>query len=235
MNAIKVVQCWDDGVVDDIRLIEILRKHRAKASFNLKFGYFGAVRDEGWNYRDVKRVSRLAKSEIRDVYEGFLVANHGFTHPHLPQIPIDEAVSCIRQGKDALEQHFGYPVTGFAYPFGDYNPEIMEVICEAGHAYARTADARSENADGKVSPQDDPMALHPHCHFLAPDFYERLEQVKAVGGVFYFWGHSYELVVEQDWADFDAKICRLNSDPAVEWANLPDVFRIENAGRKCRD
>jgi peptidoglycan-N-acetylglucosamine deacetylase len=34
----KIVQCWDDGVVDDVRLIDILRKYGAKASFNLNFG-----------------------------------------------------------------------------------------------------------------------------------------------------------------------------------------------------
>jgi len=32
---IKVAQCWDDGVATDIRLIEILRKYNAKATFNL--------------------------------------------------------------------------------------------------------------------------------------------------------------------------------------------------------
>jgi hypothetical protein len=31
----KLVQCWDDGVNDDIRLTQILRKHGAKATFNL--------------------------------------------------------------------------------------------------------------------------------------------------------------------------------------------------------
>ena len=32
---IKVAQCRDDGVATDIRLIEILRKYNAKATFNL--------------------------------------------------------------------------------------------------------------------------------------------------------------------------------------------------------
>ena len=35
-QSMKIVQCWDDGVLDDIRLIEILRHHDAKASFNLE-------------------------------------------------------------------------------------------------------------------------------------------------------------------------------------------------------
>ncbi len=34
-NSLRVVQCWDDGDLGDIRLCEILRKYGAKASFNL--------------------------------------------------------------------------------------------------------------------------------------------------------------------------------------------------------
>lgn len=46
---LKVVQCWDDGVVKDIRLAEILRKYKAKATFNLNPGFHGEDRVEsGW-------------------------------------------------------------------------------------------------------------------------------------------------------------------------------------------
>ena len=31
----RIMQCWDDGDVDDIRLVEILKKHGAKATFNI--------------------------------------------------------------------------------------------------------------------------------------------------------------------------------------------------------
>jgi hypothetical protein len=32
---IKVAQCWDDGVLNDLKLTELLRKYNAKATFNL--------------------------------------------------------------------------------------------------------------------------------------------------------------------------------------------------------
>ena len=38
---IKVAQCWDNGVATDIRLIEILRKYNARATFNLCPGLMG--------------------------------------------------------------------------------------------------------------------------------------------------------------------------------------------------
>ena len=33
---VKVACCWDDGVVNDIRLISLLRKYKAKATFKFK-------------------------------------------------------------------------------------------------------------------------------------------------------------------------------------------------------
>ena len=35
---LKVVQCWDDGVINDIRLTDLLRRWGAKATFNLNPG-----------------------------------------------------------------------------------------------------------------------------------------------------------------------------------------------------
>ena len=57
---IKVAQCWDDGVYTDIKLIEILRKYNAKATFNLCPGFAGdetvlpswrAYDDASWSYQ----------------------------------------------------------------------------------------------------------------------------------------------------------------------------------------
>src|SRR4051812_27602133 len=98
MACMKIVQCWDDGVTDDIQLIEILRRHGARASFNLNFGLHGAKRVEGWKFRD-KDVQRLALPELRSVYEGFTIANHTLNHPVLPGMALDEARREIMQGR----------------------------------------------------------------------------------------------------------------------------------------
>jgi len=204
----RIAQCWDDGVVQDIRLIEILRLHGAKASFNLNAGKHETVR--GAN-------GKLALSELTSVYEGFLVANHTLTHPHLTRIAPDEAAREIRAGRDSLEQIFGYPVKGFAYPFGDHNEAVQELVREAGHTYARTCATTD-----CLLPAADPMALPANCHFLAEDFWQKFAAVRAADGVFYFWGHSYELTTDAAWQDFEAKIRRLSA--AGHWADLPDLF-----------
>lgn len=214
----RTAQCWDDGVVDDIRLCEIIRRHGAKATFNLNWGLHGQQRGGTWKYRG-KEVHRLAKSELAGVYKGFLVGNHSLTHPDLPKLSADAARREIRENKDALEQHFGQPVTGFAYPGGAYNEAVGKIIAEEGHVYARTVENRNPSF-----PPVNPMAFHPNRHFNATDFWEELEKVKAVDGVFYFWGHSYEIMTDDDWLAFEKKIERICREPSATWGNLPDLF-----------
>ena len=64
---IKIVQCWDDGVEDDIRLCEELRKAGARATFNLNPGLHKAFRSGSHRYRDCKDVRKLATGELTSV------------------------------------------------------------------------------------------------------------------------------------------------------------------------
>jgi hypothetical protein len=69
------------------------------------------------------------------------------------------------------------------------------------------------------------MYFHRTCHFQAPDFWSRFEAIVADGGVFYFWGHSYELLTEAQWAAFDAQVAALARQPQVRWTTVTDLFR----------
>lgn len=217
-TSMTVVQCWDDGVTADVRLTEILRRHGAKATFNLNAGLHETERKLAvWVYRNTQ-VGRLGLNEMKVVYDGFTIANHSLTHPSLAQIPIEAARRDISEGRDRLQQLFEQPVLGFAYPNGSYDDRVMEAVLDAGHIYARTT--------GSVDlpfPPKHPMAFHPCCHFLAPDFWSRYEKARA-GGVFYFWGHSYEIISEAMWTAFEETIARITADPDSRWGNLTDLF-----------
>jgi len=213
----KVVQCWDDGVTADVRVIEILSKHKAKATFNLNAGLHENRRKPGWTFKGTE-VGRLGWDEMKDLYHGFTIANHSLTHPWLEKVPLDEARRDIAEGRARLQQFFGQAVRGFAYPFGTYNEGVMEAVREAGHVYART----TKNVECPFPPEN-PMAFHSCCHFLAPDFWERYEKARK-GGVFYFWGHSYEMITEEMWQAFDGQIRRISADPAACWADVVDLF-----------
>lgn len=224
-----VVQCWDDGVTADARLAEIFRRHGARATFNLNAGLHETKRSAGWMFRGTE-VRRLGWDEMREVYSGFTIANHSLTHPHLEQIPLAEARREISEGRERLRQFFGQDVSGFVYPFGSFSEAVMEAVRDAGHVYARTTGCAEQ-----PFPPEDPMAFHPCCHFLAEDFWLRYEKAKK-GGVFYFWGHSYELVSESMWNEFEQTIARISSDPQAKWSDVAALFgktagparRIEN-------
>lgn len=216
----KVVQCWDDGVNDDIRLIEILRKRGAKASFNLNPQRHHAERNGGHNDKWGKTIQRLAKHELTEVYMGFTIANHSMSHPRATQISLEEWRAEVADARKILQDWFQQPVLGFVYPFGDCDAPTADVVREAGHIYARTTKNTTP-----CWPAADPMFFAADTHFQKDHFWERYDQAKASDcGVFYFWGHSYELCTETQWKAFDEKIARITADPDAEWAELPELF-----------
>ncbi|MFZ4538928.1 polysaccharide deacetylase family protein, partial [Propionivibrio sp.] len=215
-----VVQCWDDGVVTDVRLIDIFRRHGAKATFNLNAGLHEKHRQLGWIYEG-REVGRLGWDEMKEVYQGFVIANHSLTHPHLEQLEREVARREIAEGREKLQQFFGQRVLGFAYPFGTYSEEIMQLVRETGHVYART----TANVDFPFPPEN-AMLFHPCCHFLAPDLWSRYERAKA-SGVFYFWGHSYEMITDSMWREFEEIIKRISADPDSCWGDVADLFDDE--------
>ena len=213
-----VVQCWDDGVTTDERLVDVLRHYGVKATFNLCAGLYAKERKFGWMHGDTE-VWRLAWSEMRDLYKGFAIASHSLTHPYLDQLPFDMLREEIGEGRERLRQFFGQTVEGFAYPFGAYNNAVMEAVAEAGHTYARAG-----AGDTPCSlPPPNAMVFRPSCHFLAHDFWRRYEEARPYG-VFYFWGHSYEMINEDMWAAFAETIRRISTDPLACWADVCDLF-----------
>ena len=220
----KVVQCWDDCTTNDIRLCTLLRKHNAKATFNVNAGLHRKENKNGWTTRDGLHIERLDWDIMPELYDGFTIASHGLTHQHMEKLPPDRLRHEIVHGRAQLQRHFKQDIPGFAYPFGGYNDTVKQALRDAGHLYARTC----HNVDFPFPPAD-PMEFHPTCHFLAPDFWQRYEKARAdtahPHSVFYFWGHSYELTTEPLWTAFDTLLHRIASDPSATWADLPTLFQ----------
>jgi peptidoglycan/xylan/chitin deacetylase (PgdA/CDA1 family) len=71
---------------------------------------------------------------------GFEIGAHTLTHPRLSAIPIAEARKEIAGSKKRLEDRFGVQVKHFAYPYGDYNEAVVDMVREAGFETACTSD-----------------------------------------------------------------------------------------------
>ena len=219
---IKVAQCWDDGVLNDIKLTELLRQYHAKATFNLNpaLHRYSERITEGYQYKGFY-TGKLAWNEITGIYDGFDVASHTMCHCNAgivdDKVFLAEAVSA----KNILEDLFQKPCTGFAWPCGRYTDKTADMLLEAGFTYGRTV----ENTD-RVSSYKHPMILHSSCHFMDTNFWKAFEKAGTTDGIFYFWGHSYEMRDDpQLWADFENKLRRLSENPEVQWIPTADLVK----------
>jgi peptidoglycan/xylan/chitin deacetylase (PgdA/CDA1 family) len=214
----KVIQCWDDGLVSDIRLADILRRHQAKAAFCLNPGLYQKERSFGWVHENTE-VWRLSINELHDVYDGFEICSHSMTHPYLTDLSPDKLNWEIMSSRDRLEDIFQKPVLGFCYPFNTYNESIIRAVRSAGYFWAR-----GNQHQDHVYPPSDPLEFHPSCHIFNCDFWTKYDGVKKNNGVFFFWGHSYELINQSAWDYYEGTIDRISSDPEAEWSFVHDLF-----------
>jgi peptidoglycan/xylan/chitin deacetylase (PgdA/CDA1 family) len=85
---------------------------------------------------------------------GHEIGAHTLTHPRLSQIPLPLAREEVISSKKKLEDLFGVPVKHFAYPYGDYDDEVVSLVQEAGLTTACTTNP------GSVRVGDDPFRLN---------------------------------------------------------------------------
>ena len=93
---------FDDGVTQDIRLIELFNKYGLKCTFNLNSELLGK---KGMLPRVGQRIShyKIHPEDVMRVYEGHEVAVHTLHHPFLDQLPPALAAEEILGDPDAGE------------------------------------------------------------------------------------------------------------------------------------
>lgn len=207
---------FDDGVRQDLRLMEMFRKYGIKATFNLNSGLSGKEHD--WEYRGI-HVSRLSPEEIRENYGGFEIAVHTVHHPDLTVLSAEGVIQEVFQDRQALEALAGYPVRGMAYPYGTCSEGLTDLLRSLGICYSRTV--KSTHAYGFP---EDYLAWHPTCHYMEQDAPKLADQFLAMDSdrlsLFYLWGHSYELDGNDNW-ELMEEFCR-------KFGTAKDVWRASN-------
>ncbi len=71
---------------------------------------------------------------------GMDIQPHTLTHPHLRALTPNEAMKEIAESKSILETRLGRPMIAFAYPFGEYDAAIIDMLKRAGFQAAVTLD-----------------------------------------------------------------------------------------------
>ena len=192
---------YDDAVEQDFRLIDIMKAHGLKGTFNINSAQYIP---EGFEYPPEKTWGqRMTRDRASALYaqDGIEPALHAYTHPHLQNLPTALVAYEIIKDREALEAQFGHIVRGMAYPYGTYSDDVIRVLRDCGIVYARTT-----QATGSFDLPTEWLKLHPTCHHSDPrlpalteKFINKTPGAEQMPWMFYVWGHAYEFVRDDIW------------------------------------
>lgn len=201
-NKLKAVTfSYDDGVTQDIRLIELLNKYNLKCTFNINSERLG---QKGILIRENNRIShyKIHPSDVKAIYEGHEVAVHTLTHPKLPELSDNEVIRQVEQDRINLSELVDYEVVGMAYPGGgiNNNNRVARIIKEnTGVKYARTTTTTNSFEPQQNLYRFNPTLYHRHFDKLMELGQKFIELKADKPQIFYIWGHSYEMDFEPDY------------------------------------
>ena len=212
---------YDDGIEQDKRLIEIFNRYGLKATFNLNGSrHVAGALGYPWIYREKFTVARMPIEDLVDTYKGHEIAMHAYTHAKLDLVSPEVCKYEILADRARLTDFFGKEPVGLAYPCGTYNDTVVEILRENGVKYARTV-----VSNHSFELQDDLLRFNPTCGHGDERLFELAEQfVNAEPTepmLFYIWGHSYGLEVDNNWEKIE-RLCEY-------LAGRDDIYYCTNA------
>ncbi len=192
---------YDDGITQDIRLIELLNKYGLKCTFNLNSELLGK---KGMLDRNGQRIAhyKVHTDDVKSIYDGHEIAVHTLTHPNLTTLDEAEVIRQVEEDRLNLSEIAGYEVIGMAYPCGGTNNDdrTAKIIRDnTGVKYSRTI-----TSNHSFNPQDNLYRFNPSIYHL--DFDKMFELGRQFvelqpdkPQIFYIWGHSYEMDFSPDY------------------------------------
>ena len=204
---------YDDGVVQDIRFVELLNRYGLKGTFNLNYGLLRS--GFTWDHECGMTVRRIPEDQVAAVYEGHEIASHSFTHPYFDNMGETEILKELGADKFFLERLSGREVAGYATPFYYYSDLMADCVRHCGFEYARI----SEESNDYSIPEDFYRWRGSKFHWDSDleDFVRGFLETEQEFALCQLVGHSYDLDVMNLW-DTMERICRWVSDSSQVWA-----------------
>ena len=225
---------YDDGVVQDRRLIALLDKYGLKATFNISSGWLGKTHHFLWKGEEFTH-QKVNREEVAELYRNHEVAAHTLTHPKLPLLSDEEILFQVEQDRKDLSGLVGYEVVGMAYPGATNNhDERTEGIIRA---HTRIRYCRTVDDCHSFAIPDNLYEIRPTVHHLAPDVLQLCEQFVQMKAekpqLLYIWGHSYELDLEDKWEQVEELFKLLSGHDDIVYGTNSAVF--EELGNLVKD
>lgn len=197
----RIKSSWDDGAMEDARLAKLLRKYDIDAVFYWPVDFKSCNEASG-------RIS-LNPREAQNIADKFEIGSHGVTHALLTRIPIEQARMEITDSKGMIENQYGVKITRFCYPRGYANPDLQQIVKEAGYESARST------VVGRILPGENPYFEETTVHvgydrreyggksWLEYARHMLEEAVQTEGSVYSIFGHSWEISKYDGWHDLE--------------------------------
>ena len=223
---------FDDGVTQDLRVIEILNRYGLKATFNLNSGSFG--RKGSFEPYPGKIVIRdhFQEEDVAKIYAGHEIASHTKNHSNLTLLSEEEIVEQVETDRLNLERISGQKVVGFAYPCGGINNDdrVAEIIARRTVIrYARTTTSTHDYVK-----QDNLYRFNPTLYWCEEedvfngvvDAFLKADPTAPM--LLYIWGHSYELDYRRiDDKEFDALCRKLAKNDDIYFGTNSEVLLLD--------
>lgn len=219
-----VILSFDDGLVQDRRLVELLDRHELKGTFHLVSGFLGTHDD--WLIEFTGEPAEyLPADEIRTLFTRHEVSSHSVSHPALTTIDDAEVLRQVNEDRRTLSRLSGRPVDSHAYPFGAHDERIVSLLAGTSLLAARTVDD-----SGSFALPEDLLQWAPTTHHLGalPHIDRFLALEDAAPAVLFIWGHSWEFDIGEDgndWALIEAIVERLGARDDLWSAGLGEAAR----------
>lgn len=202
---------YDDGVLQDVRFVELLNKYGLKGTFNLNSELM--ENEFEWTHPNGMIVKRLPTSVVAELYQNHEVASHTLTHPYLSQLNEAEVMHQMAKDKENLERLTGKPVLGFAGPFHHWSDMIADCAKKCGFEYARTAEERYSYA-----PPEEYYYWAAGSYHIMPgfrDFVEGFFHTEEELALCQIVGHTYDLDAEDMWDYMESILKRVAEDKSI--------------------
>ena len=215
---------FDDGVTQDIRLVEILNKYGLKCTFNINSELLGK---EGYLSGLKVQHNKIDPKDVKTLYAGHEVAVHTLTHPNLTKLDEKEIIRQVEEDRKNLSALCGYEVIGMAYPCGGVNNDdrVADIIKKnTGVKYARTI-----TSTNNFDLQDNLYRFNPSVYYIDKDFEEVVDTFLALKTdkpqLMYIWGHSYEMDVGYiSWDRFESICKKLSGKEDIFYGTNKEVL-----------
>lgn len=175
-----VLLTFDDGHANNLNVLPVLDEFGAQGLFFITAQHVRQPRrwlsfTHAQARRAFKDTAHIPADIAADCYDGLsteqlaelarspwaVIGGHTESHPSLLACSQDEFQKELKQSADYLREISNQPVNLFAYPFGEYDRRVAEVVAEAGYQAAFAVESRRVGLPAFEIPRVDLYSARP--------------------------------------------------------------------------